>query len=388
MSAVHQRPHGVTLANWRLAPYHAWAFHHVRELIPTAAIAGRPSEPQPDPGPALDLSAVGFVDRQGRAWTLAGLLEQTATDAFLVLHRGRLVHEAYAPTYDPRCPHLLFSVSKSITGALAGCLVAEGAIRPDDHVIDHVPETAGSAYETCTLRHLLDMTVSMDLEENYTDPDSDYMRYREATGWNPPRAPADLLSFLPTIRAGNERHGACFRYRSPNSDLLGIVLERATGQPFADLLSERIWQKLGCSGPADITVDRLGAPRAAGGVSTTARDLALFGDMMRCDGTYGGAEVVPSAWIDDIRSAGDPEAWANGDYSYLIPGGRYRAQWYATAGAEPALCAIGIHGQWLYIDPVSETVMVKLSAQTEPIDDPLDMAMLEGFACLARSLRS
>ncbi len=388
MSIAHQRPKGVTLENWRLPPHNAWAFHHVRELIPTAAIAVRPTAPQPPPGPVLDLSDIGFNDRQGHSWTFAGLLEQTATHAFLVLKQGRIVHEAYAPAYDPRSPHLLFSVSKSITGALAGCLVADGAIRPEDPVVDHVPEMAGSVYETCTLRHLLDMTVSMDLEENYTDPDSDYMRYREATGWNPPRAPSDLVSFLSTIRAGSEAHGALFRYRSPNSDLLGIVLERASGQPFADLLSERIWQKLGCCGPADITVDRLGAPRAAGGISTTARDLALLGDMMRCDGAYGGTEIVPSPWIADIRCAGDPQAWANGDYSYLIPGGRYRSQWYATAGAEPALCAIGIHGQWLYIDPASESVMVKLSAQAEPIDDPLDMAMLDGFAHLARQLRA
>lgn len=388
MSPVQERPGGVTLANWREAPYSAWAFHHVRELIPTAAIAVRPTAPQPAPGPALDLSDVGFEDGQGRSWTLAALLDATATHAFLVLRRGRIVHEVYAPGYDPGYPHLLFSVSKSITGALAGCLVSDGAIRPQDRVVDHVPETTGSVYEDCTLRHVLDMTVSMDLEENYTDPDSDYMRYREATGWNPPRAPADLVSFLSTIRGGSERHGACFRYRSPNSDLLGIVLERTAGQPFADLLSERIWQKLGCAGPADVTVDRLGAPRAAGGISTTARDLALFGEMIRCEGTHDGAQVVPSDWIEDIRTAGDPEAWADGDYSYLIPGGRYRSQWYATAGAQPALCAIGIHGQWLYIDPASETVTVKLSAQAAPIDDPLDMAMLDGFAHLARYLRA
>lgn len=377
------------LANWRLSPHSAWAFHHVRELIPTAEIAAKPSGALASRPIDLDLSQLTFAGGDGRDWRFSDLIDATHTDALVVLHRGAVAMEIYRGAYDGTRPHILFSVSKSLTGTLAGLLVADGLLTPDDPVVKYVPEIAGSAYGDCTVRHVLDMTVSTTLEEAYLDPDSDYARYRRATGWNPvtdPSKETDLHGFLAEVPRGPEAHGTLFRYRSPNSDLLGWILERAAGQRFADLFCERIWKPLGCESAADITVDRSGGARTAGGISTTARDLARFGELMRLGGTYDGRRIVPSAWIDDILTAGNRDAWQKSEFGALMPNGCYRSQWYRTGKPSGAFCGIGIHGQWLYVDPRAETVIVKFSSQPEPLDEALDHAVMAGLDALARGI--
>ncbi|MEM8812704.1 MAG: serine hydrolase [Pseudomonadota bacterium] len=373
-----------TLANWRIPPQSAWAFHHVRELIPTAEIGVDQGSPWPRSADALKSDDLSFLGPDGKEWTLDDLLAETATDAFLVARNGEILTERYADHYDPARPHILFSVSKSITAILIGCLVDDGLFSADDPVLSIMPEMAGSAYADCSIRHLLDMTVSMDLTEDYTDPEGDYMRYREATGWNPTTAPSDLMTFLKSIRRGEGPHGTVFRYRSPNTDLLGLIAERAAGIPLSELLSDRIWRKIGCETPADITVDRLGAPRAAGGMSATARDLARIGELMRGLGTVTNRRIVSQDWIRDIVTEGDREAWLQGDYGYLIPDGRYRSQWYQLGGPNGAFCAIGIHGQWLIVDPAAALVVVKFSSQADPVDDMRDQALMAGIATLAQ----
>jgi len=224
------------------------------------------------------------------------------------------------------------------------------------------------------------------------DPDGAFARYREATGWNPLRDPAnppDLRSFLVGLGRTGKPHGETFRYISPNSDFLGWLLERVGGKPMAELLSEHIWRPMGARDAACITVDRLGAPRNAGGICATARDLALFGATMRDGGKApNGMQVIPSDWVADIRNNGDRQAWLNGDpgFSGLLPEGRYRGKWYQTGNAHGAFCAIGIHGQWIYVDPAADAVIVKLSAQPEPLDDPLDRACLRCFDAICRTL--
>ncbi len=94
--------------------------------------------------------------------------------------------------------------------------------------------------------------------------------------------------------------------------------------------------------------------------------------MVRRDGEANGRQIVPAAWIADLRHNGDPAAWARGSMSGLFPNGRYRSKWYASGNASGAFCGIGIHGQWLYVDPRAEVVIAKLSCQPLPVDDPLD----------------
>ncbi|HUF57762.1 MAG TPA: serine hydrolase [Thermohalobaculum sp.] len=376
-----------TLANWRSRPHSAWAFSRVRELIPTAAVAaGRPA---PLAGAPREVLLTPFADPAGAERTVGGCLAAIDADGLVMLRSGRLVAEHYFGGYDGRRPHILFSVSKSVTGLLVGILADRGLIDPDAPVTRLVPEVEGSAYGDCTVRHLLDMTVAVAFEEDYFDPAGDVIRYRLATGWNPAppdRDPGDLRAFLATLRRDEGAHGEVFRYVSPNADLLGWLIERATGRPYAETLSGLLWQPMGAGTPADITVDRLGAPRAAGGISATVRDLARLGELVRRRGTGPRGQVVPAWWVEDIVANGDRAAWRRGSFAEQQPDGSYRSQWYRRDGGPPVLLAIGIHGQWLHIDMANESVIALVSSRDAPTDDASDasdastMAMLDALA--------
>ena len=121
----------------------------------------------------------------------------------------------------------------------------------------------------------------------------------------------------------------------------------------------------------------------------TLRDLARFGEMVRNFGRAGGEQIVPRRWIEDILNNGDQRAWlAQPTAAKFLPAGRYRSQWYMIGNASGAHCAIGIHGQWIYIDPAAEMVIAKLSSQPLPLDEATDRLLLAAFDAIAQSLRA
>jgi CubicO group peptidase (beta-lactamase class C family) len=101
---------------------------------------------------------------------------------------------------------------------------------------------------------------------------------------------------LALIEKDGPRQGR-FHYVSPNTDLLGWIMERATGQRYADLVSDLLWKPMGAGRSAYITVDRFGAPRCAGGFCATARDLARLGLLIADGGRYAGKQIIPSWWL-------------------------------------------------------------------------------------------
>jgi len=149
-------------------------------------------------------------------------------------------------------------------------------------------------------------------------------------------------------------------------------------------MSQRLWQPMGAEHDAYVTIDAHGASRTAGGICVTLRDLARLGEMVRMSGKANGQQVVPENWIADMWANGDPTAWAKGDMVNLFPKGRYRSQWYVSDEKSTALCAIGIHGQWIYIDPKAEMVIVKQSSQRLPSDLRADLLTMALFEALSR----
>ena len=298
----------VTLSNWRKAPFSAWGFRNVRRLVPTADI--------PASGHAIpletsleDIGHIGFTGHDGQPTTVSRALPTTSTDAFIVLRRGRIVAEWYGNGMSATTLHIVFSVSKSICGALGGILADRGLLDPDAPAIKYVPELKSSVYAGCTVRHLLDMAVGIAFNEDYDDPKGDVARYRNAVGWDPLPAgdqPIDLRSYLCLQRPDGQQHGSLFHYVSTNTDVLGWIYERAAAKPYSEIVSEYLWKPLGAECPAYITVDAHNAMRAAGGICVAPRDLARFGEMMRRHGIADGRQVVPAAWIDDINKRGDP----------------------------------------------------------------------------------
>lgn len=363
----------VTLANWREPPFNQWAFSHVREIIPTADIANEPDDLWRLPPVAADLSAISIDDGRGGRIGLDGFLAATSTDSFVVVHKGRTLFEHYNGFTTASTPHILMSVTKSMLGLLAGILAGKGVLDIEAPATSYVPELAGSAFETASVRHLLDMRSGLDFNEDYLATSGEIIQYRKSTNWNPldpGEAASDLRSFLPTLKAKFGPHGGKFNYVSPCTDLLGWIIERAAGRRYADLMSDYLWKPLGAAHAAYITVDRLGAPRCAGGMCVTATDLARVGELLVRGGRRGSRQIVPQAWIEDIEHAGDSGAWDAGSFRDYYPGRKmhYRAKWYAEYGTSPLLFALGIHGQNLFVDRERQLVIAKLSSQPQPLD--------------------
>src|SRR5437899_2190333 len=178
----------VTLANWRTSPFNRWAFHHVREVVPSADIPNDPAKTWELPSAPVDLGKLRIDE----------LCDETDTDGLVILHRGRIVFERYANGMTAESPHILMSVSKSLLGLLAGVLAARNAFDPDRLVTDVIPEVRGTAYDGATIRHLLDMRAGIAFDEDYLATSWPIVAYRKAVNWNPlapGETPTDLRSF-------------------------------------------------------------------------------------------------------------------------------------------------------------------------------------------------
>tara|TARA_B100000795_G_scaffold67486_1_gene46407 strand:+ start:260 stop:1423 length:1164 start_codon:yes stop_codon:yes gene_type:complete len=358
-------PNQASLANWRKAPYCHWAFHHVREIIPSAEIPNDPTDVWELERGTIDTSSLGLDDA----------MVATDSDAVVVLHKDKLVHESYRNGMTSRDPHILMSVSKSMLGLVAGTLVERGELAEDDLITKHVPELENTAYVGATVRDLLDMRAGVFFDEDYLATEGPIIDYRFAANWNPvPKdyAPSDLRSFMSLLTEPDGRHGGPFHYVSPNTDLLAWVFERASGMRYAELVSERLWKPLGAEASGYITVDRIGGARAAGGKCLLARDLARVGMMMANGGQRNGKQVVPASWLEDLVKNGDPQAWKDGDVN-PVWGQRdihYRSKWYVKREAEPLIFGVGIHGQFLFVDPTKKLSIAWFGSQDSPLDSP------------------
>ena len=356
-------PNRASLANWRKAPYCHWAFHHVREIIPSAKISNDPTDVWELESGTIDTSSLDLDD----------VMVKTDSDAVVVLHKDKLVHETYRNGMTSRDPHILMSVSKSILGLVAGTLLERGELAENDLVTKYVPELANTAYAGAKVRDLLDMRAGVLFEEDYLATEGPVIDYRFAANWNPvPKdyVASDLRSFMSSLTGSDGPHGGRFHYVSPNTDLLAWVFERATGIRYADLVSERLWRPLGAEAAGYITVDRIGGARAAGGKCFLARDLARVGMMMANGGQRDGKQVVPASWLEDIIKNGDPQAWKDGDF-YNKMGQReihYRSKWYIKRDAEPLIFGVGIHGQFLFVDPARKLSVAWFASRNSPLD--------------------
>lgn len=370
-------------------PQMRWALQHTRELVPTRNVRRGPGPVAVLRASPRDLGSHVFQDEQGRDLTVDQWLERTYTDALVVLHRGRIVYERYLNRMRPETPHLLFSITKSFTGLLAAQLAHEGVLDPQAPVTRYVPELADSAWGDMRLRDVLDMTGAVRYREVYTDPTSDVFPYLYASGMVPAptgyAGPRHIYDFLKTLKKEGE-HGQGFVYRTVHSEVLGWVVSRATGQHFADLLSQRVWSKLGAEEDASLMIDAVGTPLQGAGLNATARDLARFGEMLRRGGEWNGQRIFAREVLEDLARGGDREKFKASGMDFRA-GYSYRNQWWILHNADGAYEASGVHGQMLHINPAAEMVVVKLSSHPVAGAGHTHPLTLKAWAALAQAVR-
>lgn len=371
-------------------PAMRWSVANFRQLMPTLNVPRGLGAPLPLPrqlDPRIDaLPVVPTGASQPLTWRQA--LDATYTDGIVVLHRGNVVYERYFGVLTDDGQHAAMSVTKSVIGTLGAMLVADGTLDARRKIADYVPELGQSAFGSATLRQVLDMTTALDYSEDYADPNAHVWAHAQAG--NPLPKPKDYtgprsyFEFLQTVRQRGE-HGQAFGYKTVNTDVLGWVIARVTGRNVAQLLSERIWSRLGSEQDAYFTVDSIGTPFAGGGLNAGLRDMARFGEMLRNGGRFNGQQIVPASVVKDIRQGGDKEAFAKAGYSQL-KGWSYRAMWWVSHNPDGAYMARGVHGQSIYIDPAAEMVIVRFASHPVAANAANDGVTLPAYAALARYL--
>ena len=371
------------MIDWDRAPWNRWAFQHVREIVPTAAIR-RADVASPLPEAAGSLMDFSYVGANGARTTFGEMLNDTYTDAILVWAGGKIQHESYHNGMDARTLHLLQSVSKSLTSAAAGSLIAEGLLRPGALVSDYLPELKATGWQGATLQQVLDMTSGTRFSETYTQPDSDVGKMDYASGWKPAPDGVDASDW-PTciwdqivgLTVAEAAHGSRFAYRSIETDVLAHAMERVTGQRLPQILSTRLWQPLGCGEDASITVDPSGYGLACGGISASLRDMARFGLALLNNGKVDGSQAIPEAWCQDIRHG--KHGLFNAETDRNWPEGRYRNQFWVEDSKLGRHYCFGVFGQMVMVAPDTGTMVVKLSSWPDFLDSDLSQMTTTGL---------
>ncbi|MBR0936851.1 serine hydrolase [Bradyrhizobium jicamae] len=375
-------------SSFRNFPELRWAWSNIRQLVPTVNVWRGAGPASVLPREDHDIGASASVTMDGRPMTFARMLEETYSDGIAVLHRGRLIFERYFGALKPHKPHIAMSVTKSFTGTLAGILISEGRIDPQAPVTDYLPEMKSSAFGDARVREVMDMTTGLEYTEVYTDRNSHVWALRRANGMAPLEpgydGPTTNFDFL-CVQKKQGEHGRAFAYKTVNTDVLAWICRRASGLTLAELLSERIWQPIGAEEDAHYHVDRVGTESGGGGLSTTLRDLARFGETMRNHGRFNGRQIVPGSVVEDIARGGDPEKFKPAGYTTL-PGASYRNQWWVTHNAHGAYMARGIHGQGIYVDPKAEMVIARYASHPAAGNVANDPVTLPAYMALAKDL--
>lgn len=336
-------------------------------------------------GDAIELPETYEFDGQSRR--VPDLIEATDTSALLVIQNGQLRHQQYWLTGGETVRWTSWSVAKSFISALVGIAVEQGAIRSiDDAISDYWPAMKGSAYDGVPIRHVLQMSSGARWNEDYSDPKSDVNQLGAVMAGQ-----QTLDDFVCGIVSATTPGTVC-QYNSADTQALGMLLRGATGVPLSEYMSEKLLEPLGMEDSAYWITDQAGVEMVLGGLSMTARDFAKIGELYRNNGRIDQRQVVPETWVKASTVASSPHLQPG----KVIVGGHafafgYGYQWWIPEGNRGEFSAIGVYNQFVFVDPPSKSVVVKLSANpaygTSPEEaDNKDEENLVMLQAICRSL--
>lgn len=367
-----------------------WTVCHIRELMPTKQVSRGIGSPKPFTyAKDKNIDSIKFTPLySGGEMTWAESLSENYTDGILILHKGQIVYEEYFGCLSETGKHAAMSMTKSLTGLLAEILVAEGRLKKNAKVSSIIPELKNSAFGSATVLQVMDMTTALDYSEDYSDPNADIWLYSKAANPLPKpkdyKGPNGYLEYLQTVEKSGD-HGEAFGYKTINTDALGWIIARVTGKDVAQLLSERIWRKIGAEQDGYMTVDAKGMPFAGGGLSASLRDLGRIGELMLNRGKFNGQQLFSEKVVENILAGGDQAAFAKAGYNTL-PGGSYKSMWWVFHNDHGAIAARGVHGQTIYIDPTAEMVIVRYSSFPTAKNAKIDPTSLPAYQAVAEYL--
>lgn len=367
-----------------------WTVCHIRELMPTKEVSRGISSSIPleyEIDKNIDSIKFNPLNSQ-KLMSWEESLLANYTDGILILHKGKIVYEKYFGCLNETNKHAAMSMTKSLTGLLAQILVAEKVLDETLRVDSIIPELKNSAFGSATVREVMDMTTALDYSEDYSNPNADIWIYSKASSPLPKpkdyKGPNGYFEYLQTVKQKGV-HGEAFGYKTINTDTLGWIISRVTNKDLTQLLSERIWSKIGAQQDAYMTVDAKGTPFAGGGLSASLRDLGKIGLLMLNEGKFNNQQLFPKEVVEEIKKGGDKKAFAKAGYKTL-EGGSYHSMWWIFHNQNKAFAARGVHGQTIYVDPTAKMVIVRFASFPTASNTQIDPTSLPAFEAVAKYL--
>lgn len=293
---------------------------------------------------------------EGKTRNTNKLLEDTDVTGLLIMKNDTILFENYYRGNSANSHTIGWSVTKSFVSALMGIAIEEGFIKSiEEKTSDYLPELNGSAYQDITIKNLLQMSSGVSWNEDYSDFNSDINRFGRTLALG-----GSFESFVKTLSKDKEQ-GTYNRYNSSDTQVLGMIISKATNKTLSTYLEEKLWIPLGMENKAWWLVDDQDNEFAAAGLSASLRDYGRFGLLFLKEGNWNGKQIISREWIKQSVGTNAP---------HLKPGKReysdhelgYGYQWWVFDGDEGEFAALGIYNQLIYINPKHNIIIVKSSA--------------------------
>jgi CubicO group peptidase (beta-lactamase class C family) len=340
-------------------------YRNIEKIFPTLTVKrGGKAFPLPNDPAKL---AVSYQFR-GSEWTTGKFMQANSVAGLLVIQHGKVMLERYGLGQSPHDRWTSFSVGKSVTSTLIGAAIKDGYIKGlDSQIIDYIPALKDSAYDGVSVRHLLTMTSGAKWNEDYSDPNSDVNQF--ALGNPGPDGENPIVAYMKKLPR-EAPPGTKWVYKTGESDLMGVLLARATHKHPAEYLAEKIWSKYGMERDAVWMLDRAGEELGGCCISMTLRDYGRFGLFFMRGGKIHGKSILPDDWIAEATRA-------------QVPG--YGFQWWVPG--DGTYEAVGIFGQTIHIDPQQDLIIVTSSAWPQADEKAYYEVSHAYFAAVTEALR-
>ena len=356
-------------------------FSNMKDIAPTKTIpaSGTVHTLEKNPTPLPDTFTY-----KGETRNIRDFLTESATTALVVVKNDTLTFEDYYQGTNEFDQRISWSMAKSFLSALFGIAVEEGHIKDlNTPVTEYVPSLIGSGYDGVTIKNVLQMSSGVYFNEDYGDFNSDINRFGRLMALG-----GSFDDFAASLTREREQ-GTFMHYVSIDTHVIGMVLRAATGKSIEEYFQEKLWTKLNTERDAIFITDTTGEPMVLGGLNLITRDFARMGMLYRDGGKLNGEQIVPSQWIEDSITPDAP---------HLVPGKRdssntnfgYGYQWWLPENPDQEFLAIGIYGQYIYINRKHNVVIAKNSADRNFMANDFESKdiAVAAFRAIAQSLTS
>jgi len=330
-------------------------FSHMKDIFFWAPIPENGAKPAGADWPETLSAMPETYVFEGKEGNINQRLEQFSTTSLLVLHKGKIVHEEYFLGTKKEDRRVSWSMAKSVLSAMFGIAISEGKIANiEDPVTKYVEVLKGTAYAGISIQDVLHMASGVKFNEDYLDFNSDIKRMGRVLALG-----GSMDEFAASIKERERESGLMRQYTSIDTHVLGMVLRAATGKSLMEYLAEKIWSKMSSGESSYYLTDGYGVAFALGGLNMRTRDYARFGQLFLNKGKWEGQQIVPEQWVEQSTVVSAPHSSIDEDEL------QYGFQWWMPPATDDEYFAVGIYGQYIYINPKAEIVVVKTAANRD-----------------------